>query len=134
VIALLDTNILIASKSETEPAPDLSGFGDLMVSSLSWSELVMGLHTTTSLSEYKRRARRLGVLQETYGDGLPYDDDCVESYNDLLEHTGQRGGEAKAKKLHRMIAATAMAHELVLVTRNVDDFRTFEGMLDIMER
>jgi hypothetical protein len=59
VIALLDTSILIASKSETEPAPDLSGFDDLMVSSLSWSEPVMGLHSAKSLGEYKRRARRL---------------------------------------------------------------------------
>jgi predicted nucleic acid-binding protein len=134
VIALLDTNILIASKSETEPAPDLSGFDDLMVSSLSWSELIMGLHTTKSLSEYKRRARRLGALQDTYGDGLPYDDACIDTYNDLLERAGQRGGDAKAKKLDRMIAATAMAHELVLVTRNVNDFRMFDGMLDVVER
>lgn len=134
LIALLDTDILIASKSETEPAPDLSGFDDLMVSSLTWSELVMGLHSTRSLSEYKRRARRLSVLQGTYGDGLPYDDDCANAYNDLLERTVQRGGDAKAKKLDRMIAATAMAHELVLVTRNVDDFTMFEGMLDVVER
>lgn len=134
MIALLDTNILIASKSETEPAPDLSGFDDLMVSSISWSELIMGLHSTRSLSEYKRRARRLGALQDTYGEGLPYDDDCIDTYNDLIERTGQRGGDAKAKKLDRMIAATAMAHELVLVTRNTDDFTMFEGMLDVVER
>lgn len=134
MIALLDTNILVASKSETEPAPDLSGFDDLMVSSLSWSELVMGLHTTKSLTEYKRRARRLSALQDTYGAGLPYDDDCTDTYNDLLERTGQRNGDAKAKKLDRMIAATAMAHELVLVTRNMDDFRMFEGMLEVVER
>ena len=134
MIALLDTNILIASKSETEPAPDLSGFDDLMVSSLSWSELTMGLHSTRSLGEYKRRALRLSVLEDTYGAGLPFDDDCVDTYNDLLERTGQRNGDAKAKKLDRMIAATAMAHELVLVTRNIDDFAMFEGMLDVVER
>ncbi|PUB22151.1 hypothetical protein C8K30_11319 [Promicromonospora sp. AC04] len=84
--------------------------------------------------ECKRRAARIQALKKTLGRGLPFDDDCDEMYDELLVRVGQRGGTPKANRFDRMIAATAMAHALVLVTRDVDDFKPFKGMLDVEVR
>ena len=130
--ALLDTSILISIAASDETTPDLTDFANLYVSSLTWNELTLGMHQVKSLQEYKRRAARIQALKKTLGRGLPFDDDCDEMYDELLVRVGQRSGTPKAHRFDRMIAATAMAHELVLVTRNGDDFKMFEGMLDVV--
>ena len=134
VIGMLDTSVLIASRSHSEALPDLQGFDDLTVSSVSYSELTMGLHSTQDLVTYKQRHARLSQLKETFGAGIPYDDVCVQAYDDLLALVVERGGEPKAHRLDRMIAATALAHGLVLVTRNIAHFRLLEGRLELAER
>lgn len=132
--ALLDTNILISIAASDETTPDLGDFDDLFVSSLTWNELTLGMHQVKSLQEYKRRAARIQALRKTLGQGLSFDDDCDEMYDELLVRVGQRKGTPRASRFDRMIAATAMAHELVLVTRNMADFTMFDGMLDVVER
>lgn len=134
MIALLDTDILIASRTAAEGLPDLSGFDDLTVSSVSYSELTMGLHATNDLAAYKRRLARFDALVETFGPGIPYDDQSVRAYGRLLAAVVERGGEPKAHRLDRMIAATALAHGLVLVTRNIAHFRLVEGLVDVQVR
>ena len=132
--ALLDTNILISIAASDETTPDLTDFDNLYVSSLTWNELTLGSHQVKSLPEYKRRTARIQALQKTLGQGLPFDDDCDEMYGELLVRVGQRKGTPRANRFDRMIVATAMAHELVLITRNVNDFTMFKGMLDVVER
>lgn len=134
MIALLDTDILIASRTAAKGLQDLGGFDDLTVSSVSYSELTMGLHATTDLAVYKRRVARFDDLAETFGPGIPYDDACVRAYGRLLAAVVERGGEPKAHRLDRMIAATALAHRLVLVTRNVSHSRLVEDLVDVEVR
>jgi predicted nucleic acid-binding protein len=134
VIALLDTNILVALLAGDEVPPDLSGLKQNYVSSLTWAEMTRGLNTTPSIAHYKARARRLQVLQDTYGEGLAFDDECVEMLGEILDRVIQRGGDPRAHQMDRMIAATAMANELTLVTRNTADFRILDGLLDVIER
>ncbi len=127
MIALLDTNVLIASDSDGEAVPDLSGFDDLRVSALSWAELTMGLHATAELSVFKARLARLDAMRKTFGDGVPFDDDCVQAYGALLTRVLGAGESARSRLIDRMIAATAMAHRWVLVSR---DRRAFGGLGD----
>ena len=57
---------------------------------------------------------------------LPFDDKCVEVYAEAraeLERTGQRIGA-----LDLMIAATALAHNLILVTHNTREFSRVPGL------
>ena len=110
------------------------GFDDLRVSSISYSELTMGLHSTTDLATYKRRVARLGQLSDVFGSGIPYDDACAKAYGSLLTVVAERGGDPKAHRFDRMIAATALAHGFVLVTRNIAHFRLLEGQLKIEVR
>lgn len=134
MIGLLDTSILIAATAPQETAPDLSDFDEVVVSSLTWSELTMGLHATTSLTVYKQREARLETLKSLFGPGIAYDDDCAHCYGRLLGRVTARRGEARAHRIDRMIAATALAHGCVLVTRSIDDFVMFDGLIRVEKR
>lgn len=132
--ALLDTNILIASGSPGETPPDLRDFDDLLVSSLTWAELTKGLHTTTTLTEFRTRMARLNALQQTFGAGLPFDDACVEAYGLILARTAKTDGTPWAHAIDRMLAATAMAHGLVLISRDLRAFTGLEGVVRTVQR
>lgn len=132
--ALLDTSILIAHGESAETTPDLRDFDDVLVSSLSWTELTVGVHRTPDIRAYRLRSARLDTLRKRFGEGLPYDDSCDDMFDELLLRVAERGGDPRAHRFDRMLAATAMAHELALVTRNAADFAMFEGMLDVIER
>lgn len=132
--ALLDTNILIATGSPSEPVPNLDGFDDLLVSTLSWSEMARGVHAAKSIAVYRERHRILQALQATFGAGLPYDDACLPAYDAVMGRTADRGGDVRANLTDRLLAATAIAHDLALITRNVDDFTMFDDLLDVVER
>lgn len=45
-----------------------------------------------------------------------------------------RGVDPKANLLDRMIAATALANELPLVTRNISDLRGIEDLVELVPR
>lgn len=134
MIALLDTNILIAREAPDEPAPDLSGYDRLVVSSLSWSNLTRGLHVTTSLVEFKARLARFNALRSAFGPGVAFDDACVHAHDELLRHVTERGGSARAHVLDRMIAATALAHDFVVVTRDATGFANLDGLVQVDTR
>lgn len=134
MIALLDTNILIARETPGEPAPDLSDYDSLVVSSLSWSELTRGLHVTNSLVEFKARLARFNALRAAFGPGVAFDDACVHAHDDLLRQVIERGSSARAHVLDRMIAATALAHDFVVVTRNASGFANLDGLVDVHTR
>lgn len=134
VIALLDTNILIARGTSREQAPDLDDFEDLVVSSLTWAELVKGLHATSELSLFKERLARLTSLQRTFGTGLPFDDECANAYDLILAKAVAAGGSARAHVMDRMIAATALSRGCTLVSRDASAFRELEGVLTVAVR
>lgn len=129
--ALLDTNILIASASHAEEAPRLEPFTGLFVSSLSWSELTKGLHTTTSLTEFKVRSARLQTLRAAFGAGLPFDNACSDAYDRILAAVTAAGGSARAHVLDRLLAATALANDLTLVTRDQGAFAGLDKVVRI---
>ncbi|MGU3435864.1 PIN domain-containing protein [Actinomycetes bacterium M1A6_2h] len=134
MIALLDTNILIASSSEGEKLPDLTGFEDLVVSSLSYSELRMGIAATTDLRRYRQREARLSQIVSVYGEGIAYDDAAATCYGTITIAIADRGGQPKARRMDRMIAATALVHGYALVTRNTKDFTDIADMVELVQR
>lgn len=129
MIALLDTNILIAADADAETPASLSDFSDLRVSSLSWAELAKGLHTTTDLAVFKHRSARLAALRDTFGEGLPFDDRCAAAYDRVLSHLSTQGISPRAHVFNRMLAATALAHDMTLVSRDKD---AFFGLTDLV--
>lgn len=130
--AVVDTSILIAAGGD-EPAPDLSGFTGLHVSSISYSELAGGIAVATGARRARRQAR-FSDIQRVYGAGLPFDDDCAREYLLLSELVVAAGGSYRAHMLDRMIAATARVHGMTVLTRNLADFKPMSELVTVEER
>jgi len=131
--ALLDTNVLIAMASSDETTPDLSGFEMVAVSAISWTELLRGTHSSTDLVQYKARSFRDGWIHDRFGRGIAFDDACVHAFERILRHLAEQRRDVRSHHLDRMIAATALAHDLVIATRDRTGFAGLEGLIDVIE-
>jgi predicted nucleic acid-binding protein len=134
VRALADTSILLAAVKPGEPEPDLGAYTDgVAVAALSWAELNVGLHVTQELALYKKRQAEVAALREMFPVTLPFDDACAAQHEKILARVSERGGTVKAHRTDRMIAAVAAANGVTLVTRNLEDFKGLEGIVDVAE-
>lgn len=133
--ALLDTNVLIALLKPGETRPDLNGFTGLMISSLSFSELHMGVATAgTDSATRAAREDRISRIRATFGAGIPYDDRCALAFQVISEEVLRNGGSPKSNVLDKMIAATALAHGMALVTRNAKDLKHLGQLVQVEVR
>ncbi|MDR0592261.1 MAG: hypothetical protein LBG60_03180, partial [Bifidobacteriaceae bacterium] len=117
-----------------ETPPRLDGFDDLRVSCVSLAQLELGLRAAKDLATYRLRRARLDQITEQFGPGEPFDPACVQAFGRLLDHMAAAGGDLKANREDRMIAATALALDCVIVTRNPSDFRILEPLITVEVR
>lgn len=89
------------------------------------------MHATNDLREFKARLGRFTALRDAFGTGIPFDDTCVRAYDDLLRQVVAREGSARPHVQGRMIAATALAHDLGVVTRDAAGFANIEGLVRV---
>jgi toxin FitB len=111
---VLDTSVLIAS--DVQPLP-----GHLAISVISLAELHYGVLVAKSGDVRATRLARLAGLQKRF-DPLPVDDVVAESY----------GRQPRSRVMDLLIAATAHAHDATLYTRNAEDLRGIEDVLDVV--
>lgn len=132
---LLDTNILIAFLDPEQETPDLIGFTGLTISSLSLSEMHMGVAAAATDPVKKAlRERELATTRATFGAGIPYDDRCALAFGVVVEEAVKNGASHRNNVIDRMIAATAMVHGLTLVTRNTSDFAALSDLVKVERR
>jgi len=121
---LVDANVL---SEATKPAPSAHVVRWLAEneSELATSAVVLGeLEYGILLMPSGRRRRR---LQEWFAGGarrlqvVDFDSDCASAWARLLARLRRRGLAMPVKD--SLIAATALAHDLTVVTRNLTDFR-----------
>ena len=106
--------------------------GELAISALTMAELAAGPHATRDSAERARRQDRLQRAEATF-DPLPFDGDCARAYGRVYAAIVATGRKARGPRaVDLLIAATAVAANLPLYTRNVDDFRGIEDLLDII--
>ncbi len=124
---LLDTNIP-SEMTRPSPHPSVSEWLDdadddqLYFSVVSLGEVLKGV---TLLSESKRRSQLQQWLDETLrpwfeGRILPVNQPIAERWGVLAGQCRLRGRQLKV--MDGFIAATALEHDLTVVTRNVKDF------------
>jgi len=96
------------------------------------AELAAGPHATGDAGE---RARRQDRRQHPHAvfDPLPFDGDCARAYGRIYAAVVTTGRKARGPRaIDLLIAATAVAANLALYTRNVDDFRGIEHLVTIV--
>ena len=125
---LLDTSVVIVLEQlpihvlPEEPA----------ISSLTLAELTAGPHATTDPAERARRQDRLQRTEAAF-DPLPFDLAAARAYGRILAAVVADGRTPRARRaIDLMVAATALAYGLPLYTRDPDDLRGLEGLVEIV--
>jgi predicted nucleic acid-binding protein len=105
---------------------------ELAVSAVTMAELAAGPHATGDEDEQARRQDRLQRAEAAF-DPLPFDGEAARAYGRIYAAEVARGRKARgARALDLLIAATACATGLPLYTRNPEDFRSLQELVDVV--
>ena len=125
---LIDTSVVI-DLGRVDPA-DLPS--EIAVSAVTLAELAAGPHATGDSDE---RAGRQDTLQRTEAtfESLPVDGAVARAYGRAYAAVAGAGRKARGRRaFDLLIAATALAAELPLYTRNPSDFQELDGLLEVV--
>ena len=124
---VLDTSVVI-DLDELDPS-ELPV--EVAVSAITMAELAAGPHATRNPDIRGRRQDRLQRAEAAF-DPLPFDGDAARAYGRIFAAVAAAGRKARgARAVDLLIAATALAAELPLYTRNGDDFVGLDGLVEI---
>ena len=121
---LLDTSVLV------DPQGSSALPGETWISTLSLAELAAGPHATGDAGERARRQHHLQIVESTY-EPLPFDAACARVYGTVFAAIAAQGRKPRGRRaVDLLIAATAIANELPLYTR---DARHLDGLGHLVE-
>jgi predicted nucleic acid-binding protein len=125
---LVDTSVVIDLES-IDPA----GLpAEIAISAITLAELAAGPHATADPAERARRQDRLQRVEATF-DPLPVDANVARAFGRVYAEVATAGRKARGRRAFDLvIAATAVAGELPLYTRNPDDFAGLSDLLEVV--
>jgi len=125
---LLDSSVVV----ELEQIEVTSLPIEVAISAVTMAELAAGPHATSDAEERARRQDRLQRAEAAFHP-LPFDSEAARAYGRIYAAVVAKGRKARgARAVDLLIAATACAAELPLYTRNPDDFRSLEKLVDVV--
>jgi predicted nucleic acid-binding protein len=125
---LLDTSVII-DLERLDPA-DLPI--ESAISAITMAELAAGPHATQDPDERARRQDRLQRAEAVF-DPLPFDSEASRAYGRVYAAVVAAGRKARgARAVDLLLAATACSVGLPLYTRNPDDFRTLNDLVEVV--
>jgi hypothetical protein len=123
---LLDTSVLVDhDRIDSSLLPEESA-----IAAISLAELNAGPHATADDAERARRQDRLMWVASTW-DPLPFDAAAARAYGLVFAATRRAGRTSRARLADLLIAATALANDLTVYTRNPADFAGLQELLQI---
>ncbi len=125
---LLDTSVIVdLDKVDPQRLPV-----EVAISAISMAELAAGPHAAGDPDERARRQDRLQRAEAAF-DPLPFDIEAARAYGRIYAAVVATGRKARGPRaVDLLIAATACAQGLPLITRNVADFRGLDGVVKIV--
>ena len=125
---LIDTSVIIdVDQIERADLPV-----EVAVSAITMAELAAGPHATAEPAERARRQDRLQRAEATF-EPLPVDAEVARAYGRVYAAVAASGRKARGRRaVDLLIAATAVAADLPLYTRNPDDFVGLSDLLEIV--
>lgn len=125
---LLDTSVII-DLERLDPA-DLPI--ESAISAITMAELAAGPHATQDPNERARRQDRLQRAEAAF-DPLPFDSEASRAYGRVYAAVVAGGRKAPgARAVDLLLAATACSVGLPLYTRNPDDFRALNNLVEVV--
>lgn len=126
---LIDTSLAVALG--TLPRDRLPV--EIAVSALTLAELASGPHAARDEPERSRRQAHLQQIEASF-ESLPFDAACARSYGPVYAAVALAGRKPRGPRaVDLMIAATAIAHQLPLLTRNAKDLRGLDDLLEVVD-
>jgi predicted nucleic acid-binding protein len=105
---------------------------ELAISAITLAELAAGPHAARDSDERARRQDRLQRTEATF-EPLPVDGNVARAYGRVYAAVASGGRKARGRRAtDLLIAATAVAADLPLYTRNPADFAGLSELLDIV--
>jgi predicted nucleic acid-binding protein len=126
---LLDTSVVVdLNKIPRNEVPFTS-----CISALTLAELSAGLAVAKDQQVRLARQHQLQLVESTI-ELLPFDSQCARMYSHIVAAVHAIGRKTRGPRtVDLMIAATAMAHRLPLYTRNVQDLKGCEKLIEIIK-
>lgn len=124
---LIDTSVVI--DIERVVPDDLPA--EIAIAAVTLAELAAGPHATDDPNERARRQERLQRTEATF-DAIPFDAPAARAYGRVYAEIASTGRKARGRRaLDLLIAATALAADLPLFTRNPSDFDGLATLIQV---
>lgn len=122
---LLDTSVIIDYE-------DVRGHlsGEAAISAITFAELAAGVNRVDDPAERIRRQMRLRWCEAL--DPIPFDIEAAHIYGSLAVLVEAMDRKPRKRVADLQIAATAVANNLPLYTRNPDDFKGLGAFLNVV--
>ena len=125
---ILDTSVIIDLESIEPGRLPL----EVAVSAITMGELAAGPHAATDAGERARRQDRLQRAEAAF-DPLPFDGEAARAYGRVYAAVVTTGRKARGPRaVDLLIAATACAQGLPLYTRNPDDLKGLDELIEVV--
>jgi hypothetical protein len=125
---IIDTSVII----DLEHIDPSNLPSELAISAVTLAELAAGPHATTDPAERARRQDRLQRTEATF-EPLPADRAVARAYGSVYAAVAAAGRKTRGRRaFDLLIAATALATQLPLYTRDPDDFGELDGLVEVV--
>lgn len=125
---LLDTSVLIARQDEADAELGLPLETAISVASL--AELHFGVLVAKDDTTRHHRLRRLGIIEATF-QPIPIEAGVARAFATVAHAVREAGRQPRGRVMDLWIAATALALDLPLYTRNPADFEGLQQLITV---
>ncbi len=123
---LLDTSVIVDLERLNPESLPL----EWAVSAITMAELTAGPLAAADPEERARRQHRLQWVEGTF-EAIPVDASVVRAYGLVYGAAQASGRKSRRRSFDLLIAATALAEQLPLFTRNPKDFEDLGSLIDV---